>query len=72
MSIDPNQLARVRILCEQAGLPVSQSDLEALTPIYFAFSQGIEKLAELVRDDDAAPTRFVVSRFDVDDPSEAV
>jgi hypothetical protein len=59
---DEVQRARVRALCEAAALPVSESELEALTPLYALFSEGIAKLAELVEETDAAPMRFVVER----------
>ena len=57
---DDAQRERVRALCEAAALPVLESELEALTPLYVLFSEGIEKLADLVEDTDSAPIRFVV------------
>jgi hypothetical protein len=59
---DEAQRERVRALCEAAALPVSESELEALTPLYVLFSEGIEKLADLVEETDTAPIRFVVER----------
>ena len=54
---DEAQRERVRALCDAAALPVSESELEALTPLYVLFSEGIEKLADLVEDTDSAPIR---------------
>jgi hypothetical protein len=59
---DEIQRARVRALCEAAALPVSESELEALTPLYALFSEGIEMLAQLVEETDTAPIRFVVEK----------
>ena len=53
------RLERVRALCDAAALPVTDDELKALTPLYFMFSEGIEKLAELVEEGDAPPIRFV-------------
>ena len=59
---DETALERVRALCDAAALPVTEAELKALTPLYVMFSEGIEKLQEVVQDGDAPPIRFVTEQ----------